>query len=540
MPTLSQVRAWRVSALTDMAETFGGGNDETFRPQVDGAKKFFTDNSTWTGAAHDAAYNRVGEDHDQANRTVLLSRVDEATEAGLIVHDDWSVQGAPADLVQTHQDAITAAYHPFADTVSTAATKISEAAELVRAAGDLFGSDLDVNAAPTQGGRLGAEDGTAAAAAASSHDPAAWAQVAGHLPTNVLTPEQIQALAQGKDVPTLPADVQDYYKDFFAHAGKDGTLGLSDYRSGQAQSGNPAAATQQSALADGMVAITNEHLGTGKTPDGKLTSPGAYTNLPPDVRQLISGRWEDATSVVGGVPQLMREREQLANLLSKTDPGVVGGTTFSTEVARQGASLAHFIDGNDPMSKMAMSAMPWNTKSTLDSAASQFLDLGTRNHDADYQLLTGKDPVTGQPIPNDLSFGADGNDYQPTGSYDPKAFAGTVFGHTWADHGKAASGLYEWASGDTHDPGSQGDLARRTVDALPSVLTPTHTDPSPAARHWIPHRMGRRSSSTWPTTSTKTRNWPTPWHGYPPGIWTHSPTPETQTPTTRRPASNSG
>lgn len=165
-------------------------------------------------------------------------------------------------------------------------------------------------------------------------------------------------------------------------------------------------------------------------------------------------------------------------MLSKTDPGVVGGTTFSTEVARQGASLAHFADGGDKVGGgIAASAMPWDYKSKLDTSASQLLDLGTRNHDADYQLLTGKDVTTGQPIPSDLSFGANGNQYHSTGNYDPKDFNNTVSGHIWADHGKAASGLYDWAGGETHDPGPQGDLARKTVDALPSVLTPTHTDP---------------------------------------------------------------
>jgi len=318
MVTESQVESWSVSALTDLATAFSTENDNTFRTQLDSTKKFFED-STWQGAAHDAAYNRVGEDYDQArkvgyyiddlvaainqaasdiasHRTVLIGKVSQAREALLNVNDDWSVHGTdgiPADVVQTHQDAINGALHPFNDAVSTAATKISEAAELVRTAGDLFGSDIGVNDAPTQGGRLGAEDGDAAAATATatatSKDPAAWAQVASHLPTNVLTPQQIQALQAGQDVSTLPADVQEYYKDFYAHAGKDGTLGLSDYLNGQAQSGNPAAATQQSALADGMVTITNQHLGTGKTSDGKLTSPGAYTNLPPDVRQLISG-----------------------------------------------------------------------------------------------------------------------------------------------------------------------------------------------------------------------------------------------------------
>ncbi|QIS18206.1 hypothetical protein [Nocardia terpenica] len=494
-----------MSALTDLAKAFSTDNDDTFFTQIDGAKKFFTDATSWRGASHDAAYNRVAEDHDQArkvgnyvddlvtainqaasdidsHRTVLLGKVADAEAAGLTVHDNWTVHGpdADTDLIHTHQAAIDGAYHPFTDAVSTAATKISEAAELVRAAGDLFGSDLDVKDAPAQGGRLGAEDGAAAAAAAKSNDPAAWAQVASHLPANGLTPDQMQALEQGKDVPTLPAEVQDYYREFFNNAGKDGVLGLNQYLDGQAQGGNTMAASQQRALADGMVVLTNEHVGTGRTPDGKLVSPGSYTNLPPSMRQLISGRWEDDTGVIksdNGVPQRMQQREQLANLLSKTDPGVVGGKTFSMEVARQGASLAHYLNDADTVNHGNLPpGMPADAKPKLDTAASQLLGLGTRNHEADYQLLTGKDSQTGAPIPSDLSFGANGDQYHPTGNYDPSKFTSSVFEHQWGDKGKAASGLFEWTGSETHDPGAEGDLARKTMAALPSVLAPTHTD----------------------------------------------------------------
>lgn len=501
MPTLSQVRQWRMSALTDMAAAFGAANNDTFRAQIDGTKKMFAEDTSWKGAARDAAYDRVGEDHDQArkigyyiedlitaitqgasdigsHRTVLLGKVADAQEAGLTVHDDWSVAGAPEGEVETHQDAINGAYHPFADSVATAATKISEAAELIRTSGDLFGSDLDVNDAHSQGGRLGTQDGDAAAAAAKSNDPAAWAEVASHLPTNVLTPEQIQALEHGKDVPTLPAEVQDYYKDFFQHAGKDGVLGLNNYLNGQSQAGNTMAASQQSALADGMVAITNERLGTGKTPDGKLSSPGAYTNLPPDIRTLISGRWEDLkdTRDTQAITQGFKERGQLANLLSKTDPGVVGGKTFSMESARQGESLAHTLNDLEKSHQILPSGWTMEDKKNLDTAATQFLEVGARNHEADYQLLTGKDSQTGAPIPNDLSFGANSDQYHTSGNYDSTKFSREVFEHTWTDKGKAAGSLFDWTAGETHTPGAEGDLARKTVAALPQTFAPTHTD----------------------------------------------------------------
>ncbi|MDR7169838.1 hypothetical protein J2W56_003582 [Nocardia kruczakiae] len=379
----SQVEKWSVTALADLGAAIATANNDTFLVNIDNTKKFFTDaGNSWQGVAYNAAYDRVGEDHDQArrvwayvddlataiktaasdidsHRTVLIGKVAEASEAGLRVADNWVVcekEGVAADVITSHQDAINGAFHPFSDAVSTACTKIAEAAELVRAAGDLFGSDLDVNDASTQSGRLGDEDGKEAADAAKNGDQAKLDEVASHLPTYVLTPDQIQALSEGKDVPTLPAEVQDYYKHFFNSAGKDGLLALNDHLQEQATAtpDHPAstvAASQQRALADGMMAITNEHLGTGTGPDGKLTSAGAYTNLPPDIRQVLSGRAEERNS--DGTPspnanrQTMLDKARLANLLSKSDPNMVGGTTFSMEAARQGASLANYVDNVD-------------------------------------------------------------------------------------------------------------------------------------------------------------------------------------------------
>lgn len=511
---LPTVQKWRTSGLNDFAAALTTANNHIFEVNIDETKKFFTDAAThWQGAAYDAAYDRVAEDHQQArkvwgyidelagalrsaasdiesHRGILLGKVGDAQAAGLRVADNWVVceaEGISADVIQSHQDAINGALWPFFDSVTTAGTKISEAAEFVRIAGDLFGSDLDVDDTKTQGGRIGAEDGRAAADAARDHDTAKLDEIASHLPTHVLTPEQIAALSNGQDVPTLPAEVQDYYKEFFASAGKDGLLALNDRLDAQA-AGSPtnpataAAVAQQRALADGMLAVTNDHLGTGIGPDGKLTSPGQYTNLPPDVRQLISGREQEYvgnSSSPSAVADRMRQRTKLADLLSHADPGMQGGRTFSTEIGRQAQSMAAYLDSSGGQ---LPSSFTDADKKAMETAAQQFLGTATRNHEADYQLLTGLDPYTGQKIPDDLSFGARGSEYGTHGEYDPDKFADTVFrNHTWADKGSAAAGLYEWAGQHTHDPdaaveGTQGNLARKTVTELPHVLAPTKGD----------------------------------------------------------------
>ncbi|MFF0489790.1 hypothetical protein ACFYTQ_12310 [Nocardia sp. NPDC004068] len=508
---LSKVEKWRTSALSDFATALATANNDTFRTNIDNTKRFFTEaGNSWQGAAYDAAYDRIGEDHTQASkvwayvddlvtevnaaastvesyRNVLLGKVNEARAAGLTVADNWVVaekEGVSASTLQSHQDAINSALWPFFDAVATACTKISEAAEFVRIAGDLFGSDIDVADTKSQGGRIGSEDGRAVADAARNHDTAKLDEIASHLPTYALTPDQIQALSNGQDVPTMPAELQDYYKEFFAGAGKDGLLALNDRLDAQASSGSPtsaAAVTQQRALADGMMAITNEHLGTGRGPDGKLTSAGSYTNLPPDIRQLVSGREQEHDPSKGSSPEALRQRfedrARFADLLSKADPDMSGGRTFSTEIARQGASMAQYIEGAD---KTSNGAMPPGFRDgdhdKIKDASAKLLSAGTRNHEASYQLLTGRDPYTGNAIPDDLSFGAQGNEYAATGDYDAKKFTNFVFGHDWGDQGKLPATLFDWTADHTHDQGAEGDLARKTIGALPDVFAPKNGD----------------------------------------------------------------
>ncbi|WP_429413372.1 hypothetical protein [Nocardia sp. GAS34] len=503
----SNVEAWRTSALTDLATALAQANNQTFQVNIDQPKNYFASLGTsWKGAAYTAAYDRVGQDHDQArkvwtyvddlvtaikqvagdiesHRTTLMNKVSDARAHGLTVADNWVIpdkDGVPVATINSLQDAINQAFYPFRDAVSTAATKISEAAELIRAAGDLYGSDIDVTAAPAAGSRLGAEDGQAAADAARNGDTAKLDEIASHLPTNALTPQQMQDLANGKDVPSLPADVQDYYKSFFQHSGKDGLLALQNQlqQEATATSDHPAstvAAAQQRALADGMMAVSNEHLGTGTGPDGKLISPGAYTNLPPDIRQLISGREQEYVgdkSGPGDTFRRMQDRVGLANLLGSADPEMTGGTTFSTEVGRQAQSIAQYVDSSDGR---PMAFTDDETKS-LDGAATKLLDTATKNHDASYQLLTGHG-LDGSSIPNDLSFGADKGQYLSKGDYDPQKFADTVFrNHTWTDQGKAASDLYNWTSDHAHDQSNEGVVARKTMDALPGLFAPHDGD----------------------------------------------------------------
>ncbi|MFJ4649681.1 hypothetical protein ACIP5Y_00240 [Nocardia sp. NPDC088792] len=502
------MRNWKLSALTDFANALSTANDTAFTEAIDGPKKYFSDMGTsWQGAAYNSCYDRIDTDHTQARklgydvedlataiknaatdidscRTVLLNKVDDAEWDHLRVADNWVVcsrEGVSDDTLRTYQDAIDAALTPFENAVADARTKISAAAELVRSAGDLFGSDLDVNDAPAQAGRLGTEDAQALADATRNHDTAKIDEIASRLPALNLTDAQMQDLQQGKDVPGMPADIQDYYKQFFNHVGADGLSALNDRLDSQTNSPNPGtrtlAAAEQTDLATGFLAITNEHLGTGTNPDGTLQSPGSYTNLPPDIRQLISGREQDYIgNNPAGAPQRMKDREQLADMISKADPNMTGGRTLNTELGRQAQSMAQYLDDSG---KQLPPGFTDTDRKSIDDAANKFLAQASRNHEADYQLLTGLDVNTGAKLPADMSFGAGGDQYAPHGNYDPDKFANTVYrSHTWGDGGKAAGDLYKWTGDHIHDPGANqpgndGYRARAVVQDLPHVLSPS-------------------------------------------------------------------
>lgn len=515
MALLSQVKAWNTSRLTDLATTITTANG-SMKDQLDKTKKHFSDvHAVWSGKAYDAAYNRVGQDHDQgtklageinnlpgllqqaastldSHRTALLGKVNDAIADGLTVSDRWEVSGTNADKVHSHQDLINSAYHALDAAATDAAKKITDQAEYIRAAGDLLGSSVDVSDDRTAaaGARLGGEDGKELADALRRNDTAAINEILSRMPQGVLSAQDIQDLQNGKNV-TVPAEVQDYYKQFYQGLGKDGLLSLNDHLTAETQPGSstaPAAAAQQTAISDSLMMLSNEKVGTGVDNTGKLISPGDYNQLPTDIRQLVSSRLEDgdwgklAAKGPNEFQKHLTEEVKFADLMSHGDQGMQPGTTFGTELGRQGASLAAYMDGKDPHINQWIN-QNWKPITpdgffnqpdhhSLDSAAEKYLGLAGSNHESAYQLLTGKNSHTGQPLPADLSFGATSNDYKPNGNYDPSKFGAQVFQHTWDDKGKAASTLVDWVGEHTHDQNHLGDLSRQTFTKLPELLAP--------------------------------------------------------------------
>ncbi|MBO0856480.1 MAG: hypothetical protein J2P18_22260, partial [Nocardia sp.] len=509
MPLRSEVDRWNLPALKDWAAAVHTGNEKMLE-QIDKARQYFADvGRDWHGAASTAAYDRIGQDHDEArkiyadvddflakfnpavdnlssHRDVLRAKVGDAEWAQVTVDDKFACSGPKREDVQSHQDLIDQAYREFVQAEGQLEQLLADRGELVRAAGDLFGSSTEVDEAPTQGGRLGAEDGKRLADAARSRDKNAMDALAGDLPPFYLSPADQQSLADGKQVATIPADVQDYYREFFKASGKDGLLALSDHLAESEKLENAGgsithpAAMQRDNLANAVMMTSNENVGsTG--PDGKFR-PGGFTALPDYMQHLVSDRVEvNKPNSAIELRNRFDDQSKFARLLGEASPGFVPGQAMSSQMAATAASMAGYVDGKTPghedlinnlkqvgLDTRADDSFFDRDKPKIDDAAKTYLDLATRNHATDVSLLSN-------PTETVLAKG----DYYG----DPKTFRNEIFNHDWHDQGKVASQLYSWAGDHAHAQTPDGDLSRKALAALPQVFAPTdHDHPNQLAR----------------------------------------------------------
>lgn len=502
MPTKPEVQRWQLGSLSEWAGELER-SAERYEGELSRMLAHFSD-MTWTGQAKDVASDRFVEEHDQGRkltievldvasflraadtrlsneRQVLLNRVSDAENdsVGLRVTDDWAVQ-AMADVgtlddeqrrlvderIEHHRELIASAVRSLEVAADDAAKAITTGAQEIRVRGDQLGSGIDAAVGDySEAGRIGAEDGRAVADAVrpdGTIDQAALDRVAGQLPQGVLTDAERQALAEGREVSTLPASVQDYYREFYQAAGKDGVLALNEQLRKQEDAGNPLAAVRRETLANGLLVVSNEKIGTGRNPDGSLQSPGGYDKLPESVRDLVETRFPVADDDSAEPrprsdrPYRMPEEglrlgeiSEFANLLAQSDPGYQPGTEFGTELIQQSAYLVS--DADDDLKNV-----PYlGDLDRYEPAAATLLDLAGRNDESAYRILTG--------------------DGMPEG-YDPQKVAGAVLGNDWSDidnGGRSAAQLIDWIAPDSHSTDEvRADRARAALTELPNVLAP--------------------------------------------------------------------
>ncbi|MFF3566869.1 hypothetical protein ACFYXQ_03710 [Nocardia jiangxiensis] len=501
MPLRSELDRWNLQALRDWATSVHDGNEKMLE-QIDKARKFFTDlGDNWMGTAFYAAYDRVGEDHDEArkvyqdisdflsafgtsvgnvssHRDVLRAKASDAEGADVKVADNWACSGSDAEAVNAHQDAINTAYRELTQAESELGRLLTSRGEIIRAAGDLFGSSIEVDEAPSAGARLGAEDGKRLADAARDHDKNAIDTIASAMPQYQLTQKDLQDLANGKQVSDIPSGVQDYYREFFKNSGKDGLFALSDQLTQEetlaANSGikTNIAGMQRDNLANAIFMTSNENVGS-TTPDGKF-HPGGINQLPSYMQHLVSDRLESTPPKTAlEMKTRLEDQSKFAKILGEANPGVVPGKAMAGQMAATSASMASYLDGKTPavndMVERFKHEGPFGIgdkyfdqdKPQINDAAKSYLDLATRNHETDLQLLSN--PTAQVHTPGDIYA-------------DPKTFRDEVFNHDWGDKGKLASQLYSWAGDHTHDQTPDGDLSRKTLAALPEVFSPTKDD----------------------------------------------------------------
>ncbi|WP_245650655.1 TPR repeat region-containing protein [Nocardia harenae] len=479
----STVESWNVEPVRAWARQLAESRTDVMDEADTTRNHFQAAASVWQGRAYDAAYDRVAQDHDQVrklameidelvgvveavvndveyHRQSLLGRVADAQALGMVIDDVWKVMDydtAEPGVRQAHQELIDGARWPFEDAVSKAAQRIAEQAVEIRSAGDLLGSSLDVADADTQAARFGRGDGAELADAVRRNDEAAIDRITAQLPQPVLSQFEIDQLARGEEVTTLPASTQDYYRAFFDSAGKDGILGLNEQLQNREKAGDPIAAVQRDNLANSVLAVSNENV---KSSNG---SPGSYDDLPPDLQTLISGH---PTEYVGDTPMSgpeladhYAEVGEFADLLDQSSPGMQPGHQLGVELGRQSEEIIDFLNNSDGKLPPGFDE---GTDEDMRESAQQLLGVATRNDDVSYSLLTGND----MPERPDL-----GPDYKP-GKFDADDFRDTIFREEWPDDGKSAAGLLDWIAEDSNKPGEEGDRARQTLTDLPDYFAP--------------------------------------------------------------------
>ncbi|WP_051407004.1 hypothetical protein [Nocardia sp. CNY236] len=484
MPTRTQLGRWDIGALDRWAATLTKSSNDCVQ-YLGKVRAHFTDvRDDWSGAAYDAAYDRVLEDHDQGRkltvevedlavelsraaetvasyRSVLLGRVADAEDAALAVAEDWQVSGAPEESVIAHQELINSAYYDLNNAVQDIARRVTTQADIVRSAGDLLGSGLDVTAAEDETSRLGQQDGRVLAELAdedpSRRDPAAFDRIASQLPPHPLTDAELNALAAGGEVDSLPAEVQDYYREFYNAAGKDGILALSEHLKAQEEAGNTVAAAQRDSLANGLAIISNEDIGSGRNADGELIDAGSYQAVPEDIRELIESRLPNLPGHgTQYSPDLaaqlhMEGVSQLSDLLNEANPGYAPGTELGTQLYLKTADMVEHPYGGFAVQDLY--------RSELDSAAAGFAEFAGRNNDAAHQIWTGEGMPEG---------------------YDPEETVRTLTGYDWSesDNGRGAATLIDRITEESQLPPEdpRGMRGREALAGLGQMLAPRDDD----------------------------------------------------------------
>lgn len=284
-------------------------------------------------------------------------------------------------------------------------------------------------------------------------------RILDHLRQTGLTPEQLTALREGKDV-TVPASTMSYLSNLYDQAGRDGLISLSETLK---RDGSPQSLELRQSLANGMMTLSNEHL-VSRDSKGTVTDRGGYQKLNSEVREIIgtrpsiSGAPDANTRDIpddyrsgffsghnvdreSAIKEYTGDLDKLADFLGNANKDYQPGEKFGVELGRQAAHQAWIIDHDGYTGYEGTKLQDGEALRHTEHSAQNLLGLAARNHDADHALLTGNG--------SDELFGKDtpGQSWHP---YDSDKLTTTLLTHKWGDGGDSLGNMYRWVEDESH------------------------------------------------------------------------------------------
>ncbi|MGW5879265.1 TPR repeat region-containing protein [Nocardiopsis terrae] len=234
----------------------------------------------------------------------------------------------------------------------------------------------------------------------------------------------------------------EYLEEFYAaldEAAENGVVGLPEELDGDHFS-----ASQREhvlgTLGDGLLVLSDERTG------------GEYDALPESVRDVIAGSGDVKGHGAGRALLDWQSRAAgLGEFFAHADAGMEGGAEFSTRLM---AVAANEVDGFSFME---------DSNGEGDSVMSDFLDVATRNNDANYALVTGEYP---EGVEADLPWNEDSpEDYHVR-------LLERLYTHDWDDGGEAVRGITDWvADGPAEgDDDTAGQLREKVLEELTILM----------------------------------------------------------------------
>lgn len=225
-----------------------------------------------------------------------------------------------------------------------------------------------------------------------------------------------------------------YLRDFYREAGTSGLLDIAENLRAREHSGDPHAAAQLDALANGLLTLSNENVGDGQT-------TGGYDLLPDDLKDILS-RINDASADRGLMGSFYddvyteRQAPAVADLLAEANPGFIPGTEFASELDHAASRLVDIATASHGL-----------YPEKYDPIAEKFLEIGTRNESASYELLTSPDAArTLMPL----------------------------LEHEWRDDGATVGRLVDWIADDGRS--SLGEVNPALTQSIAASLSPYVVD----------------------------------------------------------------